>query len=605
MQLSNPPIFSDLEKLKEGIADKLAIFVYLVMSFLTCVVFALVYGWKLTLVILSCAPVIIVSTAFVAKMQSSLTTKELKSYSIAGNIAEEVLSSIRTVIAFGGRAKEVDRYRSNLADAEHTGKLKGMFSGIGGGVMWGFIYCCYSLAFWYGLELIIADRDNLVKEYSPAVIIIVLFGVLAGAQNLGFTSPHIEAFATARGSAQAIFDIIDRRPDIDSMATSGLLPEKIEGDIKFENIFFRYPARKDVPILRGLNLTVKPGQTVSLVGHSGCGKSTCLQMLQRLYDPEQGNVTINGVNIKDMNVTHLRSFMGVVGQEPVLFSATIAENIRLGRPNATQSEIECATRSANCHEFISKLPNVRILYFTNSNVLIFLVQGYNTMIGEQGGALSGGQKQRIAIARALVRNPSILILDEATSALDPHSERLVQDALDKASKGRTTIVVSHRLSTITNSDKIVFVENGQVMEEGTHQELLDKKGHYFQLVNTKSDAEVKANERAAMTAKKSGEKKLERMASKLSMQKSIEGSSDEEEEEGEERESRSDGYVGAIQLNAYHYFSTATRRGRGREIGIDDAYSQTEHTRMEVFGHRKHWSRGCWRLIAHFRHSFR
>lgn len=280
-------IYSDLEKLKEGIADKLAIFVYLVMSFLTCVIFALIYGWKLTLVILSCAPVIIVSTAFVAKMQSSLTTKELKSYSGAGYIAEEVLSSIRTVIAFGGSSKEVERYQSNLTDAEHTGKLKGMYSGLGGGLMWGFIYCCYALAFWYGLDLIIADRENLVKEYTPAVIIIVLFGVLAGAQNLGFTSPHIEAFATARGSAQAIFDIIDRKPEIDSLSTSGIFPKSIEGTIKLENVFFRYPARKDVSILRGLNLTVEPGQTVSLVGHSGCGKSTCLQLFQRLYDPEQ------------------------------------------------------------------------------------------------------------------------------------------------------------------------------------------------------------------------------------------------------------------------------------------------------------------------------
>lgn len=240
---------------------------------------------------------IIVSTAFVAKMQSSLTTKELKSYSGAGYIAEEVLSSIRTVIAFGGSNKEVERYQSNLTDAEHTGKLKGMYSGLGGGLMWGFIYCCYALAFWYGLELIIADRDNLVKEYSPAVIIIVLFGVLAGAQNLGFTSPHIEAFATARGSAQAIFDIIDRKPAIDSLATSGIFPEKIEGTIKLENVFFRYPARKDVSILRGLNLTVELGQTVSLVGHSGCGKSTCLQLLQRLYDPEQVSF-IDCFNIK-------------------------------------------------------------------------------------------------------------------------------------------------------------------------------------------------------------------------------------------------------------------------------------------------------------------
>lgn len=334
---------SDLEKLKEGIADKLAIFVHLIMSFLVCVSAALIYGWKLTLVILSCAPVIIISTAFVAKMQSSLTAKELKSYSAAGQIAEEVLSSIRTVVAFGGQAKESARYRANLEPAERTGKLKGMYSGLGGGLMWGFIYCCYALAFWYGLELIIADRHLAEKDYTPAVLIIVLFGVLAGAQNLGFCSPHMEAFSTAKGSAKAIFDIIARKPAIDSLSEDGLKPVRIDGNICFEDVHFRYPARTDVQILRGLNLTVKPGQTVSLVGHSGCGKSTCLQLLQRLYDPVkvgfglevdserrnsymsflQGRVTINGVDIKDMNVTHLRSFMGVVGQEPVLFSASI------------------------------------------------------------------------------------------------------------------------------------------------------------------------------------------------------------------------------------------------------------------------------------------
>lgn len=278
---------SDLEKLKEGIADKLAIFIYLIMSFVVCVLAALIYGWKLTIVILSCAPVIIVSTALVAKMQSSLTAKELKSYSTASQIAEEVFSSIRTVVAFGGQAKESARYDEKLEPAERTGTLKGMYSGMGGGLMWGFIYCCYALAFWYGLELILADRHLEHKEYTPAVLIIVLFGVLSGAQNLGFCSPHIEAFNTAKGSAMQIFDIIARKPEIDSMSTEGLRPERIEGDIRFENIHFQYPARSDVPILRGLNLTVKPGQTVSLVGHSGCGKSTCLQLLQRMYNAEK------------------------------------------------------------------------------------------------------------------------------------------------------------------------------------------------------------------------------------------------------------------------------------------------------------------------------
>lgn len=458
-------ITDDLDKLKEGVGEKLSIFTYLVMSFAISVIFSFFYGWKLTLVILSCAPIIILATAMVAKMQSTLTEKELKSYSSAGAVAEEVLGSIRTVVAFGGERKELDRYKDRLSSAEINGRKKGLFSGIGGGIMWFIIYCCYALAFWYGISLILEDRGKDVKDYTPAVLIIVLFGVLAGAQNLGLSSPHLEAFSTAKGSAATIFSVIDRKPEIDSLGEGGLKPLAFNGNIEFSDVRFRYPARSDVQVLQGLNLTIEAGKTVALVGSSGCGKSTCLQLIQRLYDPLHGTITIDGVKVNELNVSWLRSFIGVVGQEPVLFATSIAENIRYGNPEASQSEIEKAAKIANCHSFITKLPN-----------------GYHTMIGERGAQLSGGQKQRIAIARALVRNPKILLLDEATSALDPNSEKRVQDALEKASRGRTTLVVSHRLSTITNADKIVYIEKGVVAEQGTHEELMAKKDHYYNLV---------------------------------------------------------------------------------------------------------------------------
>ncbi|XP_055605924.1 multidrug resistance protein homolog 49 [Uranotaenia lowii] len=458
-------ITDDLDKLKEGIGEKLSIFTYLVMSFTISVIFSFFYGWKLTLVILSCAPIIILATAFVAKMQSSLTEKELKSYSSAGAVAEEVLGGIRTVVAFGGERKEFDRYKDRLAPAEYNGARKGLFSGIGGGVMWFIIYCCYALAFWYGISLILDDRGKDEKDYTPAVLIIVLFGVLAGAQNLGLSSPHLEAFSTAKGSAASIFSVIDRIPIIDSLSDEGKRPSSINGQIQFTDVHFRYPARNDVQVLQGLNLTIDAGKTVALVGPSGCGKSTCLQLIQRLYDPLSGSVTVDGNKISELNISWLRSYIGVVGQEPVLFAASIAENISYGNPEASQQEIEKAARIANCHTFITRLPN-----------------GYHTIIGERGAQLSGGQKQRIAIARALVRNPTILLLDEATSALDPNSEKRVQDALERASVGRTTLVVSHRLSTITNADKIVYIEKGVVVEQGTHDELMMKKGLYFDLV---------------------------------------------------------------------------------------------------------------------------
>lgn len=337
------------------------------MSFVISVVFSFIYGWKLTLVILSCAPIIIISTAVVARMQSTLTQKELKSYSKAGVVAEEVLGSIRTVVAFGGEKKELARYETRLLPAEKNGKKKGIYSGFGGGLMWFIIYCCYALAFWYGISLILGDRDKIDKEYTPAVLIIVLFGVLAGAQNLGFTAPYIEAFSTARGSAVSIFNVIDRIPDIDSLDDKGKKPKKITGNIRFEDISFRYPAREDVQVLNGLNLEIEAGKNVALVGPSGCGKSTCLQLIQHLYNPIKGAVFIDDVRITELNTQHLRSFIGVVGQEPVLFATTISENIRYGNPGVGQDEIEKAARIANCHQFIMKLP-----------------YGYETKIGERG-----------------------------------------------------------------------------------------------------------------------------------------------------------------------------------------------------------------------------
>lgn len=214
-----------------------------------------------------------------------MTEIELKSYAVAGTVAEEVLGGIRTVAAFGGELKEIQRYKDRLQISVKTGMKKGLYSGIGNGIMWLLFYWSYALAFWYGVSLILEERDKVDKEYTPATLIIVLFGVLSGAQNLGLTSPHIEAFAMAKGAASVVFSVINREPAIDSMSQSGLRPTDISGNIQFKDVFFRYPSRNDVVVLNGLNLNVKAGQTVALVGSSGCGKSTCLQLIQRLYDP--------------------------------------------------------------------------------------------------------------------------------------------------------------------------------------------------------------------------------------------------------------------------------------------------------------------------------
>ncbi|XP_013148516.1 PREDICTED: multidrug resistance protein homolog 49-like [Papilio polytes] len=457
-------VSDDVEKYREGIGEKVAMFVYLVMSFVTAVIISLVYGWELTLVILSCAPVIIATTAVVAKVQSSLTTQELKAYSIAGVVAEEVLSSIRTVVAFGGEEKEIERYSDRLAPAKKTGTRKGVYSGMGSGFMWLIIYMTYSLSFWYGVGLILDSRHEDIPIYTPAVLMIIFFSVLQGAQNVGLTSPHIEAMASARASASAIFRVIDRKPVIDSLSTEGSKPE-LDGDLELKDVYFRYPARPDVQVLNGLSLKINRNETVALVGASGCGKSTVLQLLQRMYDPEEGSVRASGHDLRELNVRHLRNHIAVVGQEPVLFAGSIKENIRLSNPSCTDEEIIVAAKQAYCHHFIKNLP-----------------EGYDTMIGERGAQLSGGQKQRIAIARALVRRPKILLLDEATSALDSHSEAKVQRALDAAAHGRTTVMVSHRLATVLNATRIVFIEKGEVVEQGTHEELLAQRGRYYQLV---------------------------------------------------------------------------------------------------------------------------
>ncbi|KAK7871055.1 hypothetical protein R5R35_007257 [Gryllus longicercus] len=474
----NPSSFAsrlteDLDKMQDGIGEKLGMFMFLVVSFVSSVIMSLLYGWELTLVVLSCAPVIIVATALVSKVQSSLAAREQEAYGSAGAAVEETLSAIRTVAAFAGQDKEAQRYAELLQSAEAMGCKRGLFSGVGGGVMWFIIYSSYSLALWYGVELILEDRETGSGEYTPAVLVIVLFGVLSGAMNMGMASPHIEAFAVARGAAAAVFAVLERAPLMDPLAEGGRRPERPpRGDLTLRAVRFSYPARPHAPVLRGLDLSVRRGETVALVGASGCGKSTVVQLLQRLYDPQDGQVLLDGEDVRELNLAWLRSHVGVVGQEPALFAVSIAENIRYGREDATRADIEAAAREASAHDFITRLP-----------------QGYDTEVGERGTQLSGGQKQRIAIARALVRNPRILLLDEATSALDLQSEALVQRALERAARGRTTVVVAHRLSTIAAADRIVCLADGRVVEQGTHSELLALKGHYYALVAAAAGAE--------------------------------------------------------------------------------------------------------------------
>ncbi|XP_071977907.1 bile salt export pump-like isoform X2 [Engystomops pustulosus] len=463
----NSRMSDDINKINDAIADQVGMFVQRFTTFIFGFLLGFVNGWKLTLVITAVSPLIGVGAALMALGVAKLTGRELKAYAKAGAVADEVLSGIRTVAAFGGELKEVERYDKNLVYAQRWGIRKGVIMGLFTGYSWFIIFMSYALAFWYGSKLVLEEG-----EYSPGNLLQVFFGVLLGALSLGQASPCLQAFASGRGAATNIFETIDKVPTIDCMSEVGNKLDKVKGDIEFHNISFHYPSRPKVKILDKLNMNIKSGETTAFVGPSGAGKSTTIQLIQRFYDPDEGMVTLDGHDIRSLNIQWLRSLIGIVEQEPVLFATTIAENIRFGNDSATMDDIIKAAKEANAYNFIMDLP-----------------QQFDTMVGEGGSQMSGGQKQRIAIARALVRNPRILLLDMATSALDNESEAIVQEALDKVRFGRTIICIAHRLSTIKNADVIIGFEHGRAVERGTHDELLERKGVYFTLVTLQSQGD--------------------------------------------------------------------------------------------------------------------
>ncbi|XP_017069092.1 ATP-dependent translocase ABCB1 [Drosophila eugracilis] len=458
----------DLSKMEDGLAEKVVMFIHYLVSFVGSLVLAFIKGWQLSLVCLTSLPLTFIAMGLVSVATSRLAKKEVTMYAGAAVVAEGALSGIRTVKAFEGEGKEVAAYKESVVAAKFLNIKRNMFSGIGFGLLWFFIYASYALAFWYGVGLVLKGyKDPAYENYDAGTMITVFFSVMMGSMNIGMAAPYIEAFGIAKGACAKVFHIIEQIPTINPIDAQGKKLNEPLTTIEFKEVEFQYPTRPEIPILNRLNLKIHRGQTVALVGPSGCGKSTCIQLVQRFYDPQAGNLYFNGTNIKDIDINWLRSRIGVVGQEPVLFGTSIYENIRYGREDATREDIEAAAAAANAAIFIKKLP-----------------RGYDTLVGERGAQLSGGQKQRIAIARALIRDPEILLLDEATSALDTASEAKVQAALEKVSAGRTTIIVAHRLSTVRRADRIVVINKGEVVESGTHQELMGLKDHYYNLVTT-------------------------------------------------------------------------------------------------------------------------
>jgi len=389
----------------------------------------------------------------------TLSTDLQRAHADAGAAAAEVIGGIRTVRAFSREHAEAERYRRQTARALEFARRKIVAASALGAVSFIAGECAAILAIWVGGHLIVSGRLT-----TGALISFILYALLV-ARGFRNVSRFSAESMRAAGATEWVFDVIGRTPVIP--LEGGDRPEDLEGSIVLEGVRFRYPARAEVEALKGIDLSIEPGEVVALVGKSGSGKSTLLNLLLRFYDPNQGRVCIGGRDVRELDPAWLRGRMATVLQEPTLFSRTIAENIAYGVSDATQRDIVSAARLASADEFIDRLPG-----------------GYAAPIGDRGVQLSGGQRQRLAIARAVLRRPRILILDEATSALDTELESIVQVTLRTLDYGPTTLIIAHRLSTVATVDRVIVLDEGRIVESGTHERLLRTSAFYRQLVQT-------------------------------------------------------------------------------------------------------------------------
>ncbi|XP_050239583.1 ABC transporter B family member 11-like [Quercus robur] len=451
----------DTVLIQNALGEKVGTFVQLVATFIGGFVVAFIKGWLLTSVMLSTIPPLVISGYFMSIIIRKMASRGQAAYSVAATVVEQTFGSIRTVASYTGEKQAIAKYNKFLTTAYKSGVQEGLAAGLSNGAVTFFKYCSYALAVWYGGKMIVD------KGYTGGDVIVILISVLIGSVNLGQASPCMSAFAAGQAAAFKMFETIKRKPQIDAYDNSGLKLDDIHGDIELRDVCFSYPARPAEHIFNGFSLSIPGGTTTALVGQSGSGKSTVISLIERFYDPQAGEVLIDKINLREFQLKWIRQKIGLVSQEPVLFTCSIKDNIAYGKDNATTEEIRAAAELANAAKFIDKLP-----------------QGLDTMVGEHGTHLSGGQKQRVAIARAILKDPRILLLDEATSALDAESERIVQEALDRIMTNRTTVIVAHRLSTVRNADTIAVIHQGKIVEKGSHSELIkDPEGAYSQLIH--------------------------------------------------------------------------------------------------------------------------
>ena len=411
----------------------------------------------LTGLMLAVVPPVALGAAVYGKRVRKLSREVQDALAAASEVAEESLSGVRTVRSFAAEEQEAARYGRAVERSFEVARTRAKVAGAFFGGMSFAAYAAAAVVLWYGGRLVLGG------EMSVGQLTSFLMYSLLVAFSLGALGELWTDFMRASGASERIFELIDRTPEIP--ARGGTILPAVAGEVRLERVSFNYPSRPDVEVLREIDLLIRPGERVALVGPSGAGKSTIASLIGRLYDPASGTVRLDGTDVRTLDPAWLRRQVGVVAQEPLLFSTTIADNVRYGRPEATDEEVEAAVRAANAHGFVTGFP-----------------EGYATQVGERGVQLSGGQKQRIAIARAMLKDPRLLILDEATSALDAESEHLVKEALDRLLEGRTTLIIAHRLSTVRDADRVLVLDGGRVVESGTHAQLLEADGLYRKLV---------------------------------------------------------------------------------------------------------------------------
>ncbi len=447
---------SDVAVLQSTVSTALAQALAQGVTFIGGVILMFLVSLRLSLTVLSFLPIAIVAAAFFGRRLRRISTEFQDRVADANSYAEEAIAANRVVKWFTFEQAEIERYddaiNASYRVAKRRARIQAWFTPLVTFVGFGTL----AVVFWVG------GRQVITGAMTTGDLVTFLLYTIIVAGAIGTFTGLYSQLQTSLGASKRVFEIMDERTDLVESTTPTTLGP-VEGRVTFASVAFSYGDR-DTPVLTDVTLDVKPGETVALVGPSGAGKSTLVQLVPRFFDPDRGLVCLDGIRLVDLRISDVRHAMAAVPQETQLFSGTIAENLRVGKPSATDEELEAAATAAHAHEFITGFPD-----------------GYDTVVGERGVKLSGGQRQRVAIARALLKDPRVLILDEATSSLDSESEGLVQEALDRLMEGRTTFVIAHRLSTIRDADRILVIAEGRIVEEGSHDQLLGLGGLYADL----------------------------------------------------------------------------------------------------------------------------